>query len=144
MPKRISTKGFTLLEAVLIMFIIGSAFFSFGYLFGNLDQEALDADLTVIATKVARQKLEQLIQTKADSGYAAITNSGPTTVTVGTWNFTLQVTTSSVNPSDMSASVVETGYKKVVISVSWAAGGGNSISLTTLFGNMVPSAVPGV
>lgn len=136
-------KGFTLLEAVFIIAIVGIAFFGFGYLFGNVDQEALKSDLTIVATKLARDRMDEIIQTKADSGYAAIVAESPTPVTSGVWTFTRQVSVGYVNPSDLSSSVSDTGYKKVDILVSWGAGAGSTASLTTLVSNMVPSAVVG-
>ena len=142
--RRTALGGFTLIEAVLIMTIIASSFLGFGYLFGNVDQEALKADLTILATKLAKERMEELIQTKADSGYAAISvGTTSTPVTSGTWNFTRVVTVSYVNPADFSSSASDTGYKKVLITVSWGAGTGASVALTTLMTNMVPSAVVG-
>jgi len=140
---RFSNRGFSLIEAVFVMMVIGIAFFGFGYLFGNVDQEALEADLTVIAGKLAKAKMEQVIQTKADSGYAAVTAESPTTVTSGNWDFTQQVNVDYVNPSDFSNSVSDTGYKKVEVVVSWGAGLGESVTLTSMVTDMVPSAVSG-
>jgi len=59
-------RGFTLIEAMLVMIVIGIAFFGFGFLFGNVTQQALKADLTILATKLAREKIEEVVQTKAD------------------------------------------------------------------------------
>ena len=136
-------KGFSLIEAVLVMVVVGIAYFGFGLLFGNVTQEALKADLTVLASKLAREKMDEIIQIKADSGYASVVNQAPAAVPSGTWSFTRQVVVGYVNPADMSSSVTDTGYKKVEIDVSWGVGAGKSIALTTLVSNMVPSAVHG-
>ena len=135
--------GFSLIEAVLVMLVIASAFLGFGYLFGNLDQQALKTDLTVLATKLAKEKMEGIIQQKADAGYAAVSSEGAVVVPSGSWNFTRSVAVSYVNAADMSSSIPDTGYKKVEVLVSWGAGGGTSVRLTTLVTNMVPSAVVG-
>ncbi len=145
--KSIRNRGFTLIEAVLIMAVIGTAFFGFGYLFGNLDQEALTADLTVLATKLAREKIEEVVQTKADGGaggYALVVDEGAATVTSGSWSFTRSVDTTYVNPGDVSSSIIDTGYKKVEVVVSWGADSGESVTLTSMVTDMVPSAVSGV
>lgn len=135
--------GFTLIEAVLIMVIMAVAFLGFGFLFGNVTQRALQTDLTVLATKLARQKMDEVMQTKADSGYAAVASSAPSSVSSGTWNFTRQVDANYVNSSDFSSSAIDTGYKKVVVTVSWGSGTGEAISLTALLTDMVPADVEG-
>ena len=133
--------GFSLIEAVLIMVIVGVAFFGFGFLFGNLNQTALEADLTVLATKLARVKMEEVVQVKADggaAGYSSVSSEGAVSVNSGAWSFSRSVDVSFVNPSDFSSSVLDTGYKKVVVLVSWGPDAGESISLTTLLTNIVP------
>ncbi len=136
-------RGFTLIEAMLVMIVIGTAFFGFGFLFGNMDQQALKADLTVLAAKLAKQKVEEVLQQKADSGYAAVSSQSPQTVASGAWQFTRAVNVSFVNPTTFANSVSDTGYKKVEVVVSWGAGAGESVSLTTLVTNMVPDDVSG-
>ena len=41
-------RGFTLIEAMLVMIVIGTAFFGFGFLFGNMDQQALKDRKSVV------------------------------------------------------------------------------------------------
>ncbi|MFH1830845.1 MAG: type II secretion system protein [Pseudomonadota bacterium] len=135
--------GFSLFEAVLVILLIGLSFLGFGYIFGNLDQEALKADLTVLAAKLAREKMEQKLQTKADSGYASVVLEAPKIVSSGRWQFTRQVDVNYVKPSDFSNSVTDTGYKKVEVVVSWGGGVGESVTLTSLLTDMVPSSVTG-
>lgn len=144
MKKKLRRKsGFTLLEAVLIMVIMAATFLAFGYLYGNIDQTALKADLTIVATKLAKEKLEEVIQTKADSGYAAVVSQAPASATAGSWSFTRAVTVTNVEPVNFNTSIPDTGYKKVDVTVSWGVGAANSIALTTLVTNMVPSSVVG-
>lgn len=141
-----SRRGFSLIEAMLVMMIIGIAFFAFGFLFGNITQEAVKADLTVVATKLAREKMEEIVQQKADAGYTAVVSEAPQTVTSGGWSFTRSVVVTPVNPNTSSFDEIGSdtyGYKKVVVSVSWGAGSGESVALTTLVTDMVPSAVTG-
>lgn len=138
-----SARGFTLLEAVLVVVFMGVSFLGLAYLFGNVTQQALKSDLSVLATKLAREKLEEVVQLKADSGYAAVTSQGPESVTSGAWSFTRQVGVQYVDPADFSASAANTGYKQVDVTVSWGGGAGRSVTLTTLVTDMVPSAVVG-
>lgn len=135
--------GFTLIEAILVMIVIGIAYFGFGYLFGNVTQQALDADLTVVAAKLAREKMDEIAQTKADAGYVSVVDESPAAVSSGSWTFTRSVDTTYVNPADFSNAVSDTGYKRVDITVSWGAGVGEAVTLTTLVTDQVPSAVSG-
>lgn len=140
---RKNNRGFSLFESVLVIVMVGVTFLAFGYVFGSIDQEALKADLTVLASKLAREKMEEVIQLKADSGYAAVSAESSTTVTSGSWQFTRQVDVEFVNPADFSSSVSDTGYKRVEVIVSWGGGSGESVTLTSLVTDMVPSAVTG-
>jgi type II secretory pathway pseudopilin PulG len=137
-------KGFSLIEAVLVVMVVAASYIGFGFLYGNITQQALKADLTVLAVKLAREKMDEIIQTKADSGYASVISQAAQNVTSGSWTFSRSVAVSYLNPTDFSASLSDTGYKKILIMVSWGAGAGDSISLTTMVTNMVPSAVAGV
>jgi len=136
-------KGFTLIEAILVMVVVGIAFFGFGFLFGNLNQEALKADRTILATNLAKAKIEEVMQEKADSGYGSISSESVVTVNSGSWAFTREVTVSYLNPTDLSTSLSDTGYKRINVEVGWGAGAGESIEMTTMVTDMVPSAVVG-
>lgn len=137
------SRGFTLLEAVLTIVFMGVSFLGLAYLFGNVTQQALKSDLSVLATKLAREKLEEVVQVKADSGYAAVVSQAPETVASGAWSFTRQVGVQYVDPADFSASAANTGYKRVDVTVAWGSGAGRSVTLTTLVTDMVPSEVVG-
>ncbi len=136
-------QGFSLIEALLILIVMSIAFLGFGYLYGNVTQEALKADLTVLATKLGREKMEGIIQTKADSGYGAVSSESSTSVSSGTWSFDREVVVTYVNPADFSTAGSDTGYKKVEVTVSWGAGVGDTVTITSLVTDMVPSAVTG-
>lgn len=133
-----SDKGFTLIEAVLTMVLIGIAFFSFGFLFGNIEQEALTSDLTILATKLGREKMEMLMQEKAEDGYSSIVDEAAVTVSSGNWDFERSVDTQYVNASDLSDAVINTGYMRVDVTVAWGVDAGESITLTTLMTNVTP------
>ena len=135
----VTKNGFSLIEAMLVMIVIGTAFLGFGFLYGNIDQQALKADLTILATKLAREKMEEVIQTKADSGYAAVTSSSAQAVTSGAWSFTRRVDVANVNPNDLTTTPpVDSNYKRVTVTVSWGTDAGSQVSLTTLLTNVVP------
>lgn len=131
-------KGFTLIEAIISILIIGVAFMGFGYVLSNMDQNSLTADLSVVATELARDKMEELVAQKANSGYAAVSSQAAQNITQGTWSFSRDVVVSYVDSNTLSSSGFDTGYKKVVVNVSWGAGTGSTVSLQTLLTNQVP------
>ena len=136
-------RGFSLVEAVLVIVFLAVSFLGLAYLFGNVTQQALKADLTVLATKLAREKMEEVVQRKADSGYSAVVSQSAASVQSGAWTFTRTVTVQYLDPSTFVTTGADTGYKRVEVSVSWGAGSGQSVTLTTLVTNMVPSSVVG-
>lgn len=142
MKRQMGRKGFSLIEALLVMIVIAIAFFGFGFLYGNITQQALTVDLTLVATKLAREKLDQTIQLKADSGYSAVTTQASEAVTSGSYSFTRRVEVDYLSPDDFSAAAYDTSYKRVRVVVSWGEAAGESVTLTTMVTNMIPSAVP--
>lgn len=133
-----NARGFTFVEAIISILIIGASFMGFGYVLSNTTQTSLTADLSVVATGLARDKMEQVIQQKASSGYASINSQGVENLMQGAWDFTREVRVSYVDPATLSVQVADSGYKKVVVDVSWGAGLNSTISLQTLLTNQVP------
>ena len=61
----------------------------------------------------------------------------------GAWLFSRSVNVTYVDSTTFADSVADTGYKKVEAVVSWGGAAGESVTLTTLVTDMVPSAIPG-
>lgn len=144
MKNTISKNGaFTLIEAMLVMVIVAITFLGFGYLFGNISQSSITEDITIVAIKLARDKMDEVIAHKADGGYDVIASEGQTAITVGSWPFERQTAVTYINPTTFVTSGSDTGYKKVVVGVSWGVLPGQSVALTTLVGDSIPSGVGG-
>lgn len=129
-------RGFTLIETILTLLIIGIGLFGIMALFQNVSSQMYHADLQVIAADFAHQKAEQLIAQKAFNGYNSIVSQPNEALTSGPHTFTRLTTVEFINPSTMALSGVDTGYKRVTVQVTWT--GSPGITLTTLVTNQVP------
>jgi Tfp pilus assembly protein PilV len=132
--------GFTLIESVLAIGLIGAGLIGLISLFGNLLSPALSADQSVIASNLAKEKIEQIIADRASKGY-------PTTLTTnysdgqlsGAYNeFSRNVTINEVDPDDDNDSddfldpSPNSGYARITVVVAW---GKRSVKLETLITN---------
>lgn len=131
-----SRRGFTLVETILVLTIIGIGLFGLMYLYGNMTYRMYHADLQVMAADYAQQKVEQVIAKKAFSGYGAIVTEAAETLTTGIYTFTRTMTVDFIDPATMAVSGSNTGYKRIMVSV--ASTGGPTITVYTLVTNQVP------
>ncbi|MBI2345922.1 MAG: prepilin-type N-terminal cleavage/methylation domain-containing protein [Deltaproteobacteria bacterium] len=129
-------RGFTLIETVLTLLVVGIGLFGIMALYQNMSYSLYNADLQVIATDFAQQKVEQLVAKKAFSGYGAVTSEAAEILASGPHNFTRTTTVEYIDPTTMAVSVADTGYKRVMIDVTW--GLGLVVRLVTLVTNQVP------
>lgn len=135
-------KGFTLIEAVLTIGIIGAGLIGVMYVMNGGARSSLLADQTLIASNLAREKLEQIIADRANKGYATaiVTNYSDGALSGEYSEFTRTVTMMEVDPDDdnnvddfLDASS-GSGYARVTVIVSWW-GGAQSVKLETLIAN---------
>ncbi|MDO8493731.1 MAG: type II secretion system protein [Deltaproteobacteria bacterium] len=139
-------KGFTLIEGVLSIALIGIALVGILYAFQGSVRSSLLADQTVIAANVARDTMEEIIAQKdcneSGCGYAATLSSisaqsydaNPVSGFAG---YVLDTTALEVNPDDDNSaddfldSQSGSGYARITVVVNWN-NGGNSYVLETL------------
>ncbi len=146
-------EGFTLIEAVLSIAVIGVGLVGMLYAFQGSVNSSLVADQTVIATNIARETMERIIAQRdcneSGCGYAATLTSINTSNTYdenpvsGFAGFVLDSTALEVNPDDddnsddfLDASA-GSGYARVTVQVSWN-NGNRSIQLATLITDYTP------
>lgn len=142
-------KGFTLIECILAIAILGIGLVGVMYAFQGAANSSLIADQTVIATNIARDTLEQIIAKRDADGYSSTltaintSNSYDENPVSGFSNFVLNSTALEVDPDDddstddfLDASA-GSGYARVTANVSWD-GGNYSISLATLIADYTP------
>jgi type II secretory pathway pseudopilin PulG len=134
--------GFTLIEAVLMIAIVGGGLIGVMYVMNGGIRSSLLADQTLIASNLAREKLEQIIADRANKGYATTiaTNYSDGALSGEYSEFTRTVTLTEVNPDDDSATddflnaQSGSGYARVTVTVSWL-GGAQSVTLETILAN---------
>lgn len=143
---RIALKGFTLIEGVISITIVGIGFIGLLMAYPKLVHTSLVLDQTLTATNIAREAMEKVIAKKGCSasgcGYAntlsAIdSNSFDENPVTGFSNYVLDTSYTEVDSDDdddqddfLDASP-GSGYARVTVSVSWN-GGDNSIALYSL------------
>lgn len=132
--KRAVKSGFTLIELILTIVVISLGLTGLMSLFENVTRGILEADNAVIAGNLAREKLEQIVQYKWNSGYPALTGSlYPSETFTGDYSrFTRSTSILEVAGSDLSTAEVGSGYKRVEVTVTWGARPTQTIALPTV------------
>lgn len=136
-------KGFTLIEGVLAIAVLGVGLVGVMFSFQGGTQSSLLADQTVIATNIARGTLEKILAKRDADGYAATlvavntSNSYDENPVTNFSNYVLDTTALEVDPDDDDAiddfldASAGSGYARVTVQVSWG-GGEHSITMETL------------
>ena len=121
-------KGFTFIEAILTLLILSGGVVGVMTLYQKNIERADEMEQTLIATTLAQEKLEQIMQDKKYKTYAYIIQSNyPVTEVLtaeGYPDYTRTVTISEVSPSNLSSPPQgnESGYTKVTVAVQVAGG----------------------
>jgi prepilin-type N-terminal cleavage/methylation domain-containing protein len=136
-------RGFTLIEAVMAVAIVGIGLVGVIYAFHGMGTSSLLADQTVMASNIARGALESVQASRDSNGYFLTLGE----IQAGSYNlipvtsnpsFNLTVTAVEVDPDkdagatdDFLDSSLGSGYGRVTATVNWN-NGGNSLSLVTM------------
>jgi len=135
MKKRL---GFTLIEVLLTVVIVGVGLFGLMTLYHNASRKVMEGDVNMAATYLVRERLEQIIADKVSQGYGYVINDNYTTsaaVTVGNHMFTRSFNIYEVNASDLITPEIGTGHKRIDMTLTWGTGAGQSITTPTLVTN---------
>lgn len=125
--------GFTLVEAVLAVLVIGVGLFGVMNLFQGSVSSSFTTDRAIQATQLARERLERLTFDKKMFGYDYVNSANYPAIENFTGDyapFSRTITIQEVRASDLSTLENRSGYKRVNVSVAWP--GGNNVSLETL------------
>ena len=131
-----TSKGFTLVEALVATLVIGVGLVAVLSLFPLTARSNKSAEQTSLASTVAKAKLEDLVSTSYDE------------LTVGTIEPLTAVTTNSTSPlygfkrqtavtlldSTLHTTNTDVGLKQITVTVSWPAKGGgtNTFAISTI------------
>jgi len=121
-----NTKGFTLIEMIIIIVIVGIGVVPLMNMFYGAGLSMGQSDFVTVATGLAQGKMDGYIQ----SGYAsASSGSGTFSAPCAAYSWTTTVT-----PVDagFAADASSTTYKKVAVTVSAS---GKNLTLTTVIAN---------
>ncbi|MCX5884759.1 MAG: prepilin-type N-terminal cleavage/methylation domain-containing protein [Proteobacteria bacterium] len=124
---RKKAKGFTFIELIMIIVIVGIAVVPLIQMFTTSLKGSADTEATSIALELAQDKMEETKQL----GFAA-TSSPSVTFASPFTAYSYQVTVSYVD-QNFEASVPATNYKKVEVKVTHSSG--TSTTLTTVVSN---------
>lgn len=132
--RRRRNRGFTLIELILTIVVISLGLTGLMALFENVTRGIMEADNAVIAGGLAREKLEQIIQYKWNSGYAALTGAlyPPETFSGDFSRFARSTSIREVAGNDLSTTLEGSGYKRVEVTVTWGAKATQTITLPTV------------
>jgi len=132
-----SKQGISLVESILALLILSLGIFAYISLFAEMSTATIEDELASTASRLANQKLEEVLATKANLGYGEI-NIGTTNenITYANHAYVRQTVVNYVNVSDLQTlSGSDTGIKKVDVTVSWSDRSARQIQLTSVVAN---------
>ncbi|HPW45606.1 MAG TPA: prepilin-type N-terminal cleavage/methylation domain-containing protein [bacterium] len=134
---KLCRRGFTLIELLLTVVIISVGMVGIMALFENATRGAIQIDLNVIASNLAREKLERIILAKVTSGYGSITsNAYPNETFTGDLSvYTRSTNIAEVASSDLITPEPSSGYKRVTVTVVWGQAANQRVSIPTIISN---------
>ena len=127
--------AYTLVEVILVVVVVGLAFPSLLAAFAEASRTSARPVLLATASNLAREKLEVLASDRfnASRGYSyLVTDNYPAETTVSGFLFSRSVAFTDVASSDLATVQSGSGYRKVVVTVSWQ-GGAERVTLSCVF-----------
>lgn len=125
--------GFTFIETILAILIIGIGLFGIMNLFQGTVSTAVDTDRTLQATQLARERIERILFDKKMNGYNFVTTANYPTIenfTGAFAPFSRTISIQEVRSDNFNVTQPGTGYKKVSVTTSW--GTNSRVTLETL------------
>ena len=126
-------RGFTFIETVMAIVVIGVGLFGLMHLFTGTVSNAFVTDQAIQATELARERLERVVFDKKMNGYNYVTTANYPAVEnfTGAFSpFTRTMTILEVRSDNLTTASAGSGYKRVSVTVSWPTG--HSVQLETL------------
>jgi len=135
-------KGFTLIEVVLAIVIIGIALTGLLTLYQNVVNHGSQSEEYVTAAYLTSSKMEEIIADKDNQGYAFVIDSNYSTsenLTAPFLGYTRTLNFVEVDPNDLTTPQADSGYKRIVVNVTSPGGAVVTYeTLLTLWGVPLP------
>ena len=128
-----NNQGFTFIELVLTVLILGTGLFGLLATFQNVVVHGANSEEYVTAAYLTSSKMEEIIADKSSQGYDFVINANYNTSENLAGNFvgyTRTLNIFEVNSNDLITPQANTGYKRVVVSV--VSPGGATVTYETL------------
>ncbi|MBI2083293.1 MAG: prepilin-type N-terminal cleavage/methylation domain-containing protein [Deltaproteobacteria bacterium] len=125
--------GFTFIETVLAILIIGIGLFGIMNLFQGTVSTSVDTDRTLQATELARERIERILFDKKMNGYDYVTTANYPMIESFSGSFapfSRTISIREVESDNFNLDRNGSGYKRVAVTVSWE--GGRVVMLETL------------
>ena len=124
MKRREGNRGFSLIEVVIIIMVIGVAFSGLSMVLSNTTTQNMNLDLATGAVFLAREKMSEV---KAKN-FADVANIAPTNFGGDFARYSFQVAVGYVNPADLNTTVAgPTSYKRITVTISGTGWTGNIV-----------------
>ncbi|GEM_PF-979278 len=131
------TRGVTMIDAILMMVVMGIGLTGLMSTFESTGKSSMDGMMTVSASFLAQQRIDQVVADKAMLGYNTITNNqypSPENV-AGFGGVTRNTVVLEVNPADLTTALPGSGLKRIDVTTSWGNANTQRVILTTLVTN---------
>ena len=127
--------GYTLAEVIFVIVVAGLALPPLMVVFAGMSRESARPDLLLVASSLAREKMELIAADKFNTGrgYAYLVSGNyPAENPVSGFTMTRSVAFTDVSSADLSTAQPGSGYRKVVVTVRWNYDA-SSLSLSGVF-----------
>ncbi|OVE81576.1 hypothetical protein BVY03_02950 [bacterium K02(2017)] len=128
------SSGFTLLENVLCITIISIGLFTGMNIMKKSVIQTVEQDISVIATYVIQEKMENIIADHTNMGFdqIKIENYPVEIIEVGSFDFEVKVMIEKIDSASLNELSEDSTVKRVGITVSWGGDLENKINMFTL------------
>ncbi len=130
--------GFSVIEALIAMAVLSFGMVSLMTIFAQVTRSSMDDELMAVASRLASQKIEEVLATKAAGGTSGYSNISTGTVADNVtydsmpYTRTTDIYWVAANGNFQTVSQSDTGLKRIDVTVSWDNGSSQSLRLSSL------------